>query len=57
MRPVELLLEAIANELFMARMDRENELEIKNQWSEEDRASCAERIKKAREHFDSYPDL
>lgn len=56
-RPMELLLEVIADELLLARMDRENELGIGSTWKENDRASCVERIKKAQEHFDRYPDL
>jgi len=56
-RPVELLLEVIADELFMARMDREKELGNNNLWGDEERASYAERIRKTRDRFDSYPDL
>jgi hypothetical protein len=56
-RSVELLLEVIADELFMARMDREKKLGINDLWGDGERASYAERIKKTRDRFDSYPDL
>lgn len=57
MRPVELLLEAIADELLVARMDRESGTGIAARWTEEDRAAAVQRIEKNRARFDKYPDV
>ena len=57
-RPMELLLQVIADELYVARLDRETEGSAKSDWRDNGgRDGMIERIEKARDRFDSYPEL
>jgi hypothetical protein len=57
-RPMELLLQVIADELYVARMDRQTDGASKSDWKDNGgRDLMIERIEKARERFDSYPEL
>lgn len=57
-RPMELLLQVIADELYVARMDIQTKDASKSDWRDNGgRDVVIERIEKARETFDSYPVL
>lgn len=55
---MELLLQVIADELYVARMDRQTDGASKSDWKDNGgRDVMIERIEKARNKFDSYPEL
>jgi hypothetical protein len=55
---MELLLQVIADELYVARMDIQTKDASKSDWRDNGgRDVVIERIEKARETFDSYPVL
>jgi hypothetical protein len=57
-RPIELLLQVIADELYIARMDCEHEGADKTNWKDSGRRDLmVKRIEEARDKFDSYPVL